>query len=316
MIKHSDINLLRELSSRSRGARHPGARSGRLNVHSGACAPGSPNDSPLATISDAMYRYVLLLLALFLVACGSAPPPRQPQALEQANAAEKDARRALKGGELLRAQHGFAKTLALRQALDDTAGVATTLINLSTVTHQLHEDAAALTWLDKILLEKERIYAPEFHLTAGFRKAVILTNLARLDEAESTLQLAEKICEKKCTTRFGIDALRARLLLLKGDAEGSLALAQALSKEAQAGKEEQANALRVVAAAEEKLARFASALQHYQAVLEMDKSLALGARIGEDLSGMARVSKQLGHDEEAAMYARRAALVNEALSRK
>lgn len=310
MIKHSDINLLRELSSRSRGARHPHV----LNVHSGACAPGSPNDSSLATISVAMYRYVLL--SLLLVACGSAPPPRLPQALEQANAAEKDARRALKGGELLRAQHGFAKTLALRQSLDDADGVATTLINLATVTHKLHEDEAALVWLDKILLEKGRLYAPEFHLTAAFRKAVILTNLARLDEAESALQLAEKNCSKKCATRFGIDALHARLLLLKGDADGALALAQALSKEANAGKEEQANALRIVAAAEEKLLRFADALQHYQAVLEMDKALALGDRIGEDLSGMARASKQLGRDDEAAMYARRAALVNEALSRK
>lgn len=257
-----------------------------------------------------------LLLSLFLVACGSAPPPRLPQALEQANAAEKDARRALKGGELLRAQHGFAKTLALRQSLDNAAGVATTLINLATVTHQLHEDEAALIWLDKILLEKVRIYAPEFHLTAAFRKAVILTNLGRLDEAESALLRAEKGCDKKCAIRFGIDALRARLLLLKGDAEGALALAQAVSKEAGAGKEEQTNALRVVAAAEEKLARLASALQHYQAVLEMDKSLALGARIGEDLNGMARVSRQLGREEDAAMYARRAVLVNEALSRK
>ncbi len=257
-----------------------------------------------------------LLLSLLLVACGSAPPPRLPQALEQANAADKDARRALTGGELLRAQHGFAKTLVLKQALDDTEGVATTLINLATVTHQLHEDEAALIWLDKILLEKVRIYAPEFHLTAAFRKAVILANLARLDEADSVLQLAEKSCAKKCPTRFGIEALRARLLLLKGDAEGALALAQAASKEAQAGKEEQANALRVVAAAEERLARFAGALQHYQAVLEMDKSLALGARIGEDLNGMARVSKQLGREEESAMYARRAVLVNEALNRK
>jgi len=123
--------------------------------------------------------------------------------------------------------------------------------------------------------------------------------------------LSEKLCEKTCTLRFGIDALRARLLLLKGDAEGALALAQAVSKEGEAGKEEQANALRVVAAAEETLARYASALQHYQATLEMDKSLGLSARIGEDLNGMARVSTQLGRNQEAAIYARRAVLVNE-----
>jgi tetratricopeptide (TPR) repeat protein len=258
-----------------------------------------------------MTRLFILLLTGMLTACGSAPVPRLPQALEQAQVADKDARRALRGGELLRAQNNFAKALVLQQSLDDAAGAATTLINLATVIHQLHDDEAALTWLDKILLEKAQIYPPESHLTAAFRKAVILTNLARLSEADSALQLSEKLCEKTCTLRFGIDALRARLLLLKGDAEGALALAQAVSKEGEAGKEEQANALRVVAAAEETLARYASALQHYQATLEMDKSLGLSARIGEDLNGMARVSTQLGRNQEAAIYARRAILVNE-----
>jgi len=258
-----------------------------------------------------MTRLFILLLTGMLTACGSAPAPRPPQALEQAQTADKDARRALRSGELLRAKNNFAKTLALQQSLDDSAGAATTLINLATVTHLLHDDPAALTWLDKILLEKTQIYPPESYMTAAFRKAVILTNLARLSEADSALQLSEKLCEKKCALHFGIDALRARLSLLQGDAEGALALAQAVSKEYEAGKEEQANALRVVAAAEEKLARYASALQHYQAALEMDKSLDLSARIGEDLNGMARTSTQLGHNQEAAVYARRAVLVNE-----
>jgi len=260
-----------------------------------------------------MYKFLLLLLPGLLAACGSAPVPRQPLAIEQAQAADQDARKALRDGELSRAQHDFAKTLALQQSLDDAAGAATTLINLATVTHQLHDDEAALAWLDKILLEKAQIYPPESRLTAVFRKAVILIDLARMGEAEPALQLAEIQCEKKCTLRFGIDALRARLLLLKGDAEGALALAQAVSKEGKAGKEEQANALRVVATAEERLASYASALQHYQATLEIDKALGLSARIGEDLNGMARVSTQLGRDQEAAVYARRAVLVNESL---
>jgi len=262
-----------------------------------------------------MFKFLLLMLPGLLAACGSAPAPRQPQALEQARAADRDARRALRDGELLRAQHDFAKALALQQSLDDTAGAATTLINLATVTHQLHDDEAALAWLDRILLEKARIYPPESRLTAAFRKSVILTNLARLSEAEPALQSAEKLCGKKCALSSGIDALRARLLLLNGDAEGALALAQAVSRQGEAGKEEQANALRVAAAAEEKLARSASALQHFQAALEIDKALALSARIGEDLSGMARVAAQLGREQEAAGYLRRAMLVNEAHSR-
>jgi len=258
-----------------------------------------------------MTRFFMLLLTGILAACGSAPVSRLLQAMEQAQAADKDARRALKSGELLRAQHDFARVLVLQQSVDDATGVATTLINLATVAHQLHDDETALAWLDKVLLEKEQIYPLESHITAAFRKAVILTNVARLSEADSALQLSEKLCAVKCTLRFGIGSLRARLLLLKGDAESALDMAQAMSKEKDVEKEEQANALRVVAMAEEKLARYASALQHFQAVLEMDKSLGLSARIGEDLNGMARVSTQLGHDQEAAAYAQRAALVNE-----
>lgn len=252
------------------------------------------------------------LLLLLLAACASAPPLRLPQTLELAQAADKDARRALREGDLLRAQHDFAKALALQQSLDDAAATATTLINLATVTHQMRDDETALVWLDKVLLEKTHIYPAESLLTAAFRKAVILTNLARTGDAGSSLQVAEKLCEKKCALRYGITVLRARLLLLNGDAEGALALAQAVSKDSTAGTEEQANAVRVIAASEEKLARSASALQHFQAALEMDKALGLSARIGEDLSGMARVSAKLGQDQEAAEYARRAVLVNEA----
>jgi len=74
--------------------------------------------------SVAMLRLLLLMLPGLLAACGSTPAPRQPLAIEQARAADKDARKALRDGELLRAQHGFAQALALQQSLDDTAGAA------------------------------------------------------------------------------------------------------------------------------------------------------------------------------------------------
>jgi tetratricopeptide (TPR) repeat protein len=262
--------------------------------------------------SVAMFRLLLLMLPGLLAACGSTPAPRQPLAIEQARAADKDARKALRDGELLRAQHGFARALVLQQSLDDTAGAATTLLNLATVTHRLNDDEGALKWLDRILLEKESIYPPESLITAAFRKAVILADLSRSGEAEHALRSADKQCAGKCALNHGIDVLRARLMLLNGDADGALELAMTVGKQSEAGGEEQANALRVAAAAEEKLARSAGALQHFQAALALDRSLGLSARIGEDLNGMARVSKQLGRDRDAAEYARRAVLVNEA----
>ncbi len=260
-----------------------------------------------------MIRFFLFLSAIFLTACGSAPVQRQPLAVEQAKQADKEARHALRDGQLQRAQQGFIRVLVLQQSLDDVGGAATTLINLATVDHQLNDDETALALLDRILLEKPGIYPAESQLMAAFRKGVILADLSRLSEAESALLLAEKLCDSKCRLQFGLDVLRARLLLLKGDAQGALSLAQASSSESAAGKEEQANALRIQAAAEESLMRNEHALQHYQAALEMDKSLGLGARIGDDLDGIARVSTKLGRESQAAEYARRAALVRASL---
>ena len=258
-----------------------------------------------------MINLKLFLWALLgiLSACGGVTT-RQPLALAQAQTADQDARQALKNGELLRAQQGFARTLLFQQSLDDAAGAATTLINLATVTHQLDDDEAALAWLDKVLQDEMRIYPSESHQIASFRKAVILTKLARLNEAELALQLSQGLCGKNCVSRSGIDTLRARLLLLNGDAEGALALALTVNQEDEAEKEEGANALRVAAAAEEKLAHAASALQYYSEALELDKLLGLSQRIGEDLSGMARTSMRLGREQAAAEYARRAALAN------
>jgi len=263
-----------------------------------------------------MFRYLLFLFLFFLSACGSSPVERQPLAIEQARSADADARKALKNGELFSAQNDFAKALSLQQSLDDTAGAATTLINLATVTHQMGDDDAALKWLNRLLLEKEGIYPQQSRLDATFRKAVILTNHARLEEAESTLQISEKMCGNKCPIDQSMQILRARILLLKGDAKGALALAQNVSKGSVTSMEEQANAWRVVATAEEKLALAADALRHFQAAMEIDKSLGLSERISEDLSGMARVSAQLGQERQAAEYSRRAALVKEALDHK
>ena len=260
-----------------------------------------------------MIKIILLLLAGILASCGSTPPPRLPQALEQAHVTDKEARRALKSGDLFRAQNEFAKTLKLRLSLDDAEGVATTIINLATVTHQLHDDEGALNWLNKITLEIPSVYPASLRMEAIFRKAVILSNLGRLPEAGSSLAEAEKLCDKKCTLRFGLDNLHARLQLLQGDAQSALALATTVSKEAEISKEERANSLRTIAAAEEKLANYTEAFQHYQSSLELDKALSLGGRIGEDLAGLARVAKQLGQEQESNAYSKRAELVNNAI---
>ena len=258
-----------------------------------------------------MTRLSLLLLPLLLAACGTTPPPRLPATVEQARTSDSDARRALTDGDKIRARKYFTKTLALQQSLDDTAGAATTMINLATVAHQLRDDEAALAWLDSILQEKANIYPNGARLTAAFRKAVILADKPLPAEAGAILQVAEQLCEDKCESRFSINVLRARLLVLNGEMKAARSMAIEVGSQAAAGREERANALRVAAAAEESMGLMTDALQHYGSALQLDKALGLSSRIGDDLSGLARVSAKLGHEREAVEYSRRALLVKE-----
>lgn len=254
-----------------------------------------------------------IMAAVLLAACGS-PPPRLPQALESAQTADKDARRALRMGDPVHARTLFAQSMKQYQSVDDVDGAASALISLATVAHRLHDDAAAIKLLDRILLDQPGVYSQEWRITAAFRKAVILADMGRVDEAAAVLAMADRQCARDCASRHGIAVLRARLAWLKGDAAAALELAKSVASTREAGKEEQANALRIVAAAEEKLTQHDAALEHYRAALELDKSLGLNRRIKADLNGIARVLTSMGRAEEAASHARRASLVREAVA--
>ncbi|HEX5364622.1 MAG TPA: hypothetical protein VFW59_10175 [Gallionella sp.] len=259
--------------------------------------------------------FVLILSGALLAGCGS-PPQRLPQALERAQTADKDARRALRTGDLADARLLFAESLALHRSVDDVDGAASALISLATVSHWLHDDAAAIKLLDQISLDQASPYSPPWRITAAFRKAVILADLGRNDEAASVLAVADRVCEGNCPLRFGIEVLKARLALLNGDALAALELAKPVASAREVGDEERANALRLVAAAEEKLTQHQAALRHYRAALELDKLLGLSSRIEQDLNGIVRVLTDLGRVEEAALHARRAFLVHEAARKK
>jgi len=253
-----------------------------------------------------------LVVAVLLGACAT-PPPRLPQAVEQAQMADQDARRALRAGNVERARLLFTESLRLHRTLDDSAGSAGALLSLAALAHRQHEDDIALNLLDQVLLERQRVYPPELMIEAAFRKAVILTGLGRREQAATLLAQAGQQCARKCALQAGITVLHARLALLDGDANDALKLAQPVAADKAVAPEERANALRIIAAAEAALQRPGAALQHYQAALALDKPLGLGARIEQDLNGIAHMLTALGRNEEAAAYARRATLVHEAL---
>ncbi len=290
---------------------------GRFSPVGAACRPrlpifaaGRPLLRGARSVVATVIEFVLFgLLAVLLTSCGSAPQ-RPPAALEQAQSADKSARRALREGDLVRARALFAETLTLQQSLDNLPAVATALINLSTVAHRQHDDAAALGLLDRVLAGGPP-YPAQMRAAAAFRKAVIQLDAGRTGEAESALALAEKECAEPCALRPGFLNLQARLAMGRADYAAALALVQPITAKMEMDKEELGNARRIAAAAEAALGRQEAALGDYQAALELDKELGLSSRIAEDLGGIASALARLGRKDEAEGYARRAQAVSE-----
>lgn len=249
-----------------------------------------------------------------LAACGSAPvPPRPPAVLEQANTADRQARRALHDGELLSARALFERSLRLQRSLDNLPGIAAATVNLAAVYHRLNDDKRALHLLDGMLEDNMSSYPADLRSAAAFRKAVILVDHGD-KEAGHAVDAAAALCAGSCDLAAGISNLRARLALAGKDYPAAEKYARAAADAAGNKQEELANARRNAAQAEAAQKKFKPALEDYLAALKLDKVLGLPPRIAADLGGVAAALDKLGRKDEAAAYAHRAAAVLSALS--
>ncbi len=264
-------------------------------------------------MAEIMNRILLSCLPLLLLsACSSPAPPAPPAAVERASSTDREAKRALRDGDLAVARNLFEQSLRLQQSLDNLPGVATAAINLAAVHHKMNNDEAALRLLDGIVQDKLVPYPAELRAMAAFRRAVILVDGGSKD-APAAVAAAAQLCAKSCAYTAGLYNLRARLALAGKDYAAAAGFAGSAADAAGDSKEELANARRNQAAAEYALGQAAPALEHYLAALEIDKQLGLPRRIAEDLGGVSRALEKLGRKDEAASYARRAAAAQDAL---
>jgi tetratricopeptide (TPR) repeat protein len=102
----------------------------------------------------------------------------------------------------------------------------------------------------------------------------------------------------------GADGLQARLTLEKGDARRALDLAEtALSRfRTHENQQEVANLLRVQGDARLALGDFSSARRALEEALNIDKALALPAKIALDLASLARAALAAQDTEARARY--------------
>lgn len=261
------------------------------------------------------YRtFLALILLLLLEACGSAPFPQQlPERQVQADAADRQARRVLREGDLQSARVLFEQSLRMQRSLDNLPGIASATVNLAVVYHRLKDDKLAVRLLDGIIEEKMIPYPPDLQSVAAFRKAVILVDSGDR-EAALAVDIAAKLCSGSCQEVAGISNLRARLALAGKDYAAAEKYARSAADAVGANREELANARRNAARAEAAQGKFGPALDDYLAALQLDKQLGLPPRIAADLGGAAEVLDKLGRKEESAAYARRATAVMSAIS--
>lgn len=248
------------------------------------------------------------VMLLMISACGS-PPARIPVALEQAGKADQAAHRAMRDGDLMRAREMFQMSTLMYRSVENIPAAAMSSINLSSVSHRLGDSGTALDLLNGVLSDDTTLVPLELRTAAAFRKGIILADMNKPDEAELALEQAQALCKNQCGNRPGLNNLKARLLLERNDYSGALALAMGVSG---ADKEEQANALRIAGTAESALGQTDASIAHFKAALILDKELALGNRIADDLKGIARSLDNSGHTAEAAIYLHRAENVDHA----
>lgn len=244
------------------------------------------------------------LLFFLIAACGSSPK-RLPLAIEQAKKTDQVAHRALGDGDLMLAREMFKQVMLLQRSMDNIPAATMAAINLSSVNHKLGNTDESLLLLDQILTDHTSLLPLDLKATAAFRKGIILADNGRDEEANSALQLAKDACINPCVLTAGINNLRARLMMKKGNFAAALAIVQGVMSTA-TEKEEQANAKRIAGAANAALGQHKAAEADYNSALILDKELALSARIADDLLGISKALSDQGRVAEADEYAHRA----------
>jgi len=258
----------------------------------------------------------LLVHALGLAACGSAPPAQSDAEVRRERMVELNdrAQRAVALGDLRRAAALYRDALRAAESFEDFHSIGVNSLNLAAVYQALGEPEAARRALERVLSAPARFEGALVAQAAGL-KASLALNAGDLDAAGNWLKRAEDGCPPPaCRIQAALLVLRAELALARGAAgqarvEASRALAASRSE---GSHEEEANALRVDGRAASAQGAHAEAVTLLGQALAIDKQLAHPYKIGLDLIALAETEALRGERDAARDYAQRALDVSRA----
>ncbi len=174
---------------------------------------------------------------------------------------------AFRRGDYAQALQEYQGALAIHRSVENVAGIATELLNLSVVYRRLGDKAAAQTTLDQILMDKSLAFSADQKAEAAYRKAGYYLDDGNEAEARSWVNKALEYCHG-CGAEGRLYNLMARMALAGQPQDAMNHARRALALNRNAGdKNEEANSLRLIADAAFKLEDFKTAQQSYDDAL-------------------------------------------------
>jgi tetratricopeptide (TPR) repeat protein len=244
----------------------------------------------------------ILLLALILAGCGSAPKPADPPRLRAALEAESDGAKRYARGDFGMAERRFDEAMRLHASIDDAPGRTRNRLHLARTRLAQGRAEAALDLLN--VADPDAMPGPR--LDALLLKAQAQLALARDADAQQSLVAAADRCGAACPQSASLNLLQARAALAGKRPQEALAHAESALKLLRDSSDavETGNAWRMIAAARLAGGDAAGALPAAQAALDIDRRLALPEKIARDWLLIGDIRRKVGAGDTAAAYQR------------
>lgn len=259
-------------------------------------------------------RVLVLLIVVSAAACSAPPKPSTAARQEAALEANRKGEAYVRHGELENAARSYREALRFSQALEDAEGIAANAINLSIVRQRQGRFADARASLAAVLDQRNLKFSNARLAEVSLRQALLDLDEKNLAGADDWMAKATGHCAERCPAGAAIHNVRAQLALQAGRTDAAFLAARSAhdASRASGDQAEQANALRLLGIVGLKNGEAASARQHLEQALAIDRELGAPRKIALDLLALGQAAALGGDRESARAYYARALAVGEA----
>jgi tetratricopeptide (TPR) repeat protein len=259
-------------------------------------------------------RLLVLLVIVAATGCSAPPKPSTAARQEAALEANRKGEAYVRHGELENAARSYREALRFSQALEDADGIAANAINLSIVRQRQGRFADARASLAAVLDQRDLKFSNARLAEVSLRQALLDLDEKNLAGADDWMAKATGHCAERCPAGAAIHNVRAQLALQAGRTDAAFLAARSAhdASRASGDQAEQANALRLLGIVGLKNGDAASARQHLEQALAIDRELGAPRKIALDLLALGQAAALGGDRESARAYYARALAVGEA----